>query len=79
MWARAYEPELNDSPANGIIQSPENIRFDNNPSPMKLTIVLVYDVQGVLVCHPTKQHLTGNEHYDKSLLQYHIRHAAREK
>ena len=30
-------------------------------------------------CHPTSQQLTVSEHYDLSFLQYHLRHAAREK
>lgn len=79
-WARAYEPELkrqsNEWRHPG---SPRKHKVRQNPSPTKLMIILAYDSQGVLVCHPVREGRTVNAQYYKSFLQYHLRRAVREK
>jgi histone-lysine N-methyltransferase SETMAR len=42
-------------------------------------IILAYDSQGVLVCHPVREGRTVNAQYYKSFLQYRLRRAVREK
>ena len=54
-WVRAYEPELKRQSAEwrheGSLRSQ---KFCQNPSPVKLMVILVFDVQGVILCHMVK-------------------------
>ena len=49
---RAYEPELKRQSAEWRHEgSPQRQKFRQNPSPVKLMVILAYDVQGVILCH----------------------------
>ena len=51
-WVRAYEPELKRQSAEWRHEgSPRRQKFRQNPSPVKLMVILAYDVQGVILCH----------------------------
>ena len=50
-WVRAYEHELKRQSAEWRHEkSPRRQKFRQNPSPIKLMVILVYDVQGVILC-----------------------------
>ena len=52
---RAYEPELKRQSAEwSHEESPRRQKFRQNPSPVKLMVILAYDVQGVILCHMVK-------------------------
>ena len=54
-WVRAYEPELKRQSAEWRHErSPRRQNFRQNPSPVKLMVILAYDVQGVILCHMMK-------------------------
>ena len=49
-WVRAYEPELKHQSAEWRHEgSLRRQKFRQNPSPVKLMIILAYDVQGVIL------------------------------
>ena len=51
-WVRAYEPELMCQSAEWRHEgSLQRQKFRQNPSPVKLMVILAYDVQGVILCH----------------------------
>ena len=55
-WARAYEPELKRQSSEWRHQgSPRRRKVRQNPSPTKVMVILAYDCQGVLVCHPVHE------------------------
>ena len=50
-WVRAYEPELMRQSAEWRHEgSPRSQKFRQNPSPVKLMVILAYDIQGVILC-----------------------------
>ena len=55
-WVRAYEIELKRQSAERRHEgSPQRRqKFYQNPSPVKLMVILAYDVQGVILCHMVK-------------------------
>ena len=54
-WVRAYEPELKHQSTEWRHQgSPRRQKFCQNPSPVKLMVILAYHVQGVILCHMVK-------------------------
>ena len=79
-WARAYEPELkrqsNEWHRHG---SPWRHKFRQNTSPTKVMIILAYDSQGVLECHPVRESCTINATYYRSFLQYNLRRTDQRK
>ena len=51
-WVRAYEPELKRQSAERRHEgTPKRQKFRQNPSRLKLMVILTYDVQGVILCH----------------------------
>ena len=53
--SRAYESELKHQSAEWRHEgSPWRQKFHQNPSPVKLMVILAYDVQGVNLCHMVK-------------------------
>ena len=61
---RAYEPELKRQSAEWRHEgSPRRQKFRQNPSPVKLMVVLAYDVQGVILCHFVPHGETVNAQY----------------
>ena len=62
-WVRAYEPELKRQSAEWRRQgSPRRQKFRQNPFPVKLMVILAYDVQGVILCHFVSHGETVNAH-----------------
>ena len=54
-WVRAYEPDLKRQSAEWRHEGRQ--KFRHNPSPVKLMVILAYDVQGVIcvmLCHMVK-------------------------
>ena len=52
---RAYEPELKCQTAEwGHEGSPRRQKFCQNLFPVKLMVILAYDIQGVILCHMVK-------------------------
>ena len=74
-WVRAYEPELSASQLNGYEGSPQRQKFRQNPSPVKLMVILAYDVQGVILCKFVPHGETVNAQYYAAYLQNHLRRA----
>ena len=51
-WDRAYEPELKRQSVEWRHEvSPRRQKFRQNQYPVKLMVILAYDVQGVIMCH----------------------------
>ena len=79
-WVRAYEPELKHQSAEWIHEgSPRRQKFRQNPSPVKLIVILACDVQGVILCHFVPHGETVNAQYYAAYLQNHLRRAVRRK
>ena len=56
-WVRAYEPELKRQRQSAEWrheESPRRQKSRQNLSPLKLMVILAYDVQGVILCHMVK-------------------------
>ena len=79
-WIRAYEPELKRQTAEWSHEgSPRRQKFRQNPSPVKLMVILAYDVQGVSLYHILPHSETVNAQYYAAYLQNHLRRAVRRK
>ena len=79
-WVRAYEPELKRQSAEWRHEgSPRRQKFRQNPSPIKLMVILAYDVQGVILCHFVPHGETVNAQYSATYLQNHLRRSVRRK
>ena len=79
-WVRAYEPELKRQSAEWRQEeSPRRRKFRQNPSPVKLMVILAYDVQGVILCHFVPHSETFNAQYYATYLQNHLHRAVRRK
>ena len=79
-WVRAYEPELKRQSAEWTHEgSPRRQTFRQNPSPVKLMVILACDVQGVILCHFVPHGETVNAQYCAAYLQNHLRRAVRRK
>ena len=66
-WPREYELDLkthsNEWHRRG---SPQRHKLQQNPSPTKVVIILAYDKQSILECHPVCEDRTVNAmHYTK--------------
>ena len=69
-WVRAYEPELKrQSDEWGHEGLPRRQKFRQNPSPVKLIVILAYDVQEVILCHFVPHGETVNAQYYAAYLQ----------
>ena len=76
-WVRAYEPELKRQSAEWRHKgSPRRQKFRQNPSPVKLIVILAYDVQGVILSHFVPHSETVNAQYNA---ENHLRRAVRRK
>ena len=54
-WVRAYEPELRRLSAEWKHEGPQRRqKFRQDSSPVKLMVILAYDVQGAILCHMVK-------------------------
>ena len=63
-WFRAYEPELKRQSVEWRREgSSRRQKFGQNPSPVKLVLILVYGVQGVILCHFVPHGETVNAQY----------------
>ena len=72
-WVRAYEPELNRQSAEWRHEgSPRRQKFRQNPSPVKIIVILVYDVQGVILCHFVPHCEIVNAQYYAAYMQNHL-------
>ena len=80
-WVRVYEPELKHQSGEWRHEgSPRRQKFRQNPSPVKLMVILAYDdAQGVILCHFVPHGETVNAQYDAAYLQNHLRRAVRRK
>ena len=79
-WVRTYEPELKRQSAEWRHEgSSRRQKFHHNPSPVKLMVILAYDVQGVILCHFVPYGETVNAQYYAAYLQNHLRSAVRRK
>ena len=54
-------------------------KFRQNPSPTKIMIILAYDSQGILECHPVHEGHTVNAAYYRTFLQYNLHCTLRRK
>ena len=59
--------------------SPQRQKFHQNPSPVKLKVILAYYVQGVILCHFVPHGETVNAQYYAAYLQNHLSLAVRHK
>ena len=79
-WVRAYKPELKRQSTEWRHEgSPRRQKFLQYPSPVKLMVILAYDVQGVILCHFVPHGETVNSQYYAAYLQNHLRRAVRRK
>ena len=79
-WVRAYEPELMRQSAEWRHEgSPRRQKFRQNPSVVKLMVLLADDVQGVILCHFVPHVETANAQYYAAYLQNHLRCTVRLK
>ena len=79
-WVRAYEPELKRQSAEWRHEgSPRRQKFRQNPSSVKLMVILAYDLQGVIFCHFVPHGETVNAQYYAAYLQNHLHRAVRRK
>ena len=63
-WVRAYEPELKRQSAEWRHDgSLRRQKFHQNPSSVKLMVILAYDVQEVILCHFVPHDETVNAQY----------------
>ena len=70
---RAYEPELKrQSPELRHEGSSRRQKFRQNPSPVKLMVILAYDVHGVILCHFGSHGETVHAQYYATYLQNHL-------
>ena len=70
---RAYEPELKRQSAEWRHEvSPRKQKFRQNPSPLKLMVILAYDVRGVILCHFVPHGETVNAQYYAAYMQNHL-------
>ena len=76
IWVRAYEPELKRQSAEWRHEgSPRRQKFRQNPCPVKLMVILAYDVQVVILCHFVPHGKTVNAQYHAAYLQNHLSRA----
>src|SRR5258705_4248364 len=79
-WARAYEPELkhqsNEWRHPGSSR-PQKVRQE--PSRVKVMLIVAYDYEGVILTHDVPQGQTVNADYYCRFLQHHLRPAVRRK
>ena len=79
-WVRAYEPELKRQLGEWKHEgSPRRQKFRQNSSPVKLMVILAYDVQGVILCHFVTRGETVNAQYYTAYLQNHLHRAVTRK
>ena len=78
-WVRAYEPDLKRQSAEWRHEgSPRRQKFRQNPSSVKLMVILVCDVERVILCHFVHVE-TVNAQYYTAYLQNHLSRAVRRK
>ncbi|GBN68749.1 hypothetical protein AVEN_148777-1 [Araneus ventricosus] len=79
-WAKSYEPQLkrlsNEWRHYG---SPRRPQVRQNPSNVKIMVILVYDYDGVILTHTVPTQQTVNAQYYCSLLEHNLRSALRTK
>lgn len=79
-WARAYEPELKRQSAEWRhAGSPRRQKVRQNPSPVKLMVIVAYDVRGVIVCHFVPHGRTVTAQYYRDFLVRQVRRGVRDK
>ena len=79
-WVRAYEPELKRQSAEWRHEgSLRRQKFRQNSSPVKLMVILAYDVHGVILCHFVPRDETVNAQSYAAYLQNYLRRAVRRK
>ena len=79
-WVKGFEPELKRHSAEWRHEgSPRRQKCRQNSSPVKLLVILAYDVQGVILCHFVPHGGTVNAQYYAAYLQNHLRRAVRRK
>ncbi|PSN43656.1 hypothetical protein C0J52_16680, partial [Blattella germanica] len=79
-WARAYEPELKRQPAEWRHQgSTRKRKVHQTPSPVKLMVILAYDIRGIILCNFVPHRQTVNAAYYDAYLQNNLRRAVRNK
>ena len=79
-WVRAYEPELKCQSVEWRHEGlPRKQKFCQNSSPVKLMVILAYNVQGLILCHFVPHGETNNVQYYAGYQQNHLRRAVRHK
>ena len=79
-WVRAYEPELKRHSAEWRHEGlPRRQKFRHNPSPVKVMVILAYDVQRVILCHFVPHSETVNAQYHAAYMINNLRRVVRHK
>ncbi|XP_035229771.1 histone-lysine N-methyltransferase SETMAR-like [Stegodyphus dumicola] len=79
-WARAYEPELKRQSNELCHQcSPRPQKFRQEPSRVKVMLIMAYDWEGVILTHAAPEVQTVNADYYCRFLQHHLPPAMRRK
>ena len=79
-WVRAYESEIKRQSSEWRHEgSPRRQKFRQNPSPVKLMVILAYDVQGVVLYHFVPHGETVNAQYHAAYMQNQLCPAVRRK
>ncbi|GFQ88132.1 mariner transposase [Trichonephila clavata] len=79
-WDRTYEPELkHQSTEWQHAGSPRSQKVRQNPSPVKLMVIVKCDVKGVIVCHFFPHGRTVTTQYYRDFLVRQIPHGVRDK
>ena len=75
-WAKSYEPQLFNWRHYG---SPQKSKVRQNPSNVKVMVILVYDCDGVILMHTVPRQQTVSVQYYCSFLEHNLRPALRKK
>ena len=79
-WARLYQPELKrQSNEWRHYGSPRSSTVRQNPTKVKVMVILVYDCDGVILTHTVPPRQTVNAQYYCNFLEHNFRPALRKK
>ncbi|GFT07578.1 uncharacterized protein TNCV_4045421 [Trichonephila clavipes] len=79
-WTRAYEPEPKRQPVEWRhAGSSRRQKVRQNSTPVKITVIVAYDVRGVIVCHFVPRGRTVTAQYCRDFLVRQVRCGVRNK
>ena len=79
-WAKSYEPQMKrQSNKWHHYGSPQKSKVCQNPSNVKVMVILMYDCDGVILTHTFPWQQTVNAQYYHSFLEHNLRPAFRKK